>query len=375
MGHAYTPGLTVSAHTVIVRRRILPIKGKVLVREGQHVSAEEVVARTFLPGGVTPVNIAQKLGVPPEEVPSCMTAAEGAEVEEGGVIARVKTFFGLFTSEVKSPASGVIESVSPRTGQVMIRQKPTALQLRAYLEGEVSKVFPGEGVEIRTSGSWIQGIFGIGGEKRGVIKLAVEDPSEELRPESIGAEAEGVVLVGGAFATAEAYRRAAEAGAAGLVVGGFDDEDLRAILGYDLGVAVTGEEAVPTTLILTEGFGRIPMARKTFELLRGLEGCAASINGATQIRAGVVRPEIIVSRPGEAGPQEAPERRSGALEVGSAVRIIREPYFGLLGRVSALPTQPTRIETGARVRVVQVRLENGSEVTVPRANVEVLEEH
>ncbi len=61
--------------------------------------------------------------------------------------------------------------------------------------------------------------------------------------------------------------RAKELGIAGLVVGGIHDKDLRALLGYDLGVAITGTEQVGFTLILTEGFGTIPMASKTFRLL------------------------------------------------------------------------------------------------------------
>jgi len=40
------------------------------------------------------------------------------------------------------------------------------------------------------------------------------------------------------------------------------DETLRQYVGYDIGVAITGQENVPMTLILTEGFGELPMARR-----------------------------------------------------------------------------------------------------------------
>ena len=36
------------------------------------------------------------------------------------------------------------------------------------------------------------------------------------------------------------------------------------------------------------------MAERTFELLASREGEDAAVNGATQIRAGVMRPEIVV---------------------------------------------------------------------------------
>ena len=68
----------------------------------------------------------------------------------------------------------------------------------------------------------------------------------------------------------------------------------RQILGYTLGVAITGSEDLITSLIVTEGYGKIQMGQQTFDLLNGHSGMLASINGATQIRAGVIRPEIVI---------------------------------------------------------------------------------
>ena len=164
-----------------------------------------------------------------------------------------------------------------------------------------------------------------------------------------------------------------QAGAAGLVVGAVRDEALREYVGYDIGVAITGQEEVPMTLILTEGFGELPMARRTWDLLRSLEGRLASVNGATQIRAGVIRPEVIVTR--EDGQESAAEARAEqVLEIGSRVRVIRAPHFGVLGRVTALPVELTEIETESSVRIAMVALDEGEEVRVPRANLELIQE-
>ncbi|HOJ85802.1 MAG TPA: hypothetical protein PLN68_02640 [Elusimicrobiales bacterium] len=62
------------------------------------------------------------------------------------------------------------------------------------------------------------------------------------------------------------------------------------------------------------------------------------------------------------------------MEIGDKVRIIREPYFGLIGKVSKLPPEPTIIPTESHVRVLEVELDGGEKVMVPRANVEILEE-
>jgi hypothetical protein len=65
----------------------------------------------------------------------------------------------------------------------------------------------------------------------------------------------------------------------------------------------------------------------------------------------------------------------GGLSVGTQVRLIRPPMFGLLAELVELPEEPTEIPTEAKVRVARVRLEDtGEVVTVPRANMEVIEE-
>ena len=55
---------------------------------------------------------------------------------------------------------------------------------------------------------------------------------------------------------------------AGVVVGGFNYFDLEEILGYTLGVAITGSEDLVTSLVLTEGYGEIRMGSRTFDLMQ-----------------------------------------------------------------------------------------------------------
>jgi hypothetical protein len=169
-------------------------------------------------------------------------------------------------------------------------------------------------------------------------------------------------------------KAAQAAGVAGIVSGGIDDADLREILGFDLGVAITGTEKIGLTIVVTEGFGDIAMAERTFALLKGFERREASLNGATQIRAGVMRPEIVVARrEGDPLPSQGARPEEGALEIGTQVRLIRDPYFGLLGAVSALPSEPAVLGSGSKARVLEVKLGDGRSVTVPRANIELIE--
>ena len=375
MAHAYTPGLKVLKETVVRKTRLLPLKGEVKVDAGQEVEPETIVAATDLPGNVQMVNVAGQLNVEPGDVPECMLKGAHDSVEQGEELAKSKGIFGMFKTTLKSPTSGTVESISSVTGQVVLREAPIPVQVDAYVKGKVVETIPDEGVEVETQGAFIQGIFGIGGERIGIIKALVENPEDEITPDLITPDCEGKILIGGSFITAEAINRAVSVKAKGIVVGGIDDKNLRDFLGYDIGVAITGSEQKGITLMITEGFGKLRMAKKTFELLVSLEGKKASINGATQIRAGVIRPEVIVPLGEDAEvKEERGEELKEGLVIGSQVRVIREPYFGMLGKVTALPPELREIETEAKVRVLELELEDGRKVIIPRANVEIIEE-
>lgn len=374
MAHAYTPGLKVVETALIRKQRRLPLTGEVLVKKGDKVKALDVVARTFLPGNVETVNVANKLGMPPEDIPKFMLVKEKDAVEADQVIARMKQLFGLFTSQAASPVIGTIETVSDVTGQVIVREPPMEVSVTAYIDGEVVDIIGDEGVDVECVGTFVQGIFGIGGEAHGEMKTVASGPGDVLAPEDIGPECEGKVILGGSLASAEALKKAIAVGAVGFIAGGFHDHDLRDFLGFDLGVAITGHEELGITLVVTEGFGDMPMAQATFDLLASCEGVYASINGATQIRAGVIRPEIIIPRPGEIMAKVgAGEEDESNLEVGSRVRVIREPYFGKLGEVTSLPVELQVLDSESKVRVLGVKFDVGGEDVIPRANVELIE--
>lgn len=374
MAHAYTPGLKVADSITLKKRRLLPVKGEVVVSPEAEVAPGDVVARTFLPGEVFPLNVANILNVPPADVPAAMTKKENDPIEKGQVIAATKGLFGLFKSRATATVDGTIENISGVTGQVLQRAKPVPVEVQAYVRGRITQVIEGEGVVVAAHGALVQGIFGIGGETFGKLKVACSRASDELTDDRILDEYRNAIIVGGCIVTGNALRKAAEKGVRAVVTGGFDDWELRDFLGYDLGVAITGSEEIGITLVVTEGFGRINMADRTFELLKSREGMEASANGATQIRAGVIRPEVII--PDGQAPsisKQTPTRVQNGLGIGTAVRAIREPYFGQIGKVVALPAEPVVLESGSKARVLEVEFAGGRRAVIPRANVELIE--
>lgn len=371
MATAYTPGLKVTPRTIIRKTRRLPLKGRVMSSIGDQVNPEDVVAGTELPGIMQTVRAAETLGLEPQELEPYLRVKVGDRVQRGSVLAESKSFFGLMKNEVKSPIEGTVELLSPVSGHIGIRYRPTPVEVKAYIQGQVVEIIPEEGVVVEACGALIQGIFGVGGERLGEIVMLAQSPDEVMDESRITENLAGKVIVVGANITGAALTRASELGVAAIVVGGIIDSDLIAFLGYDIGVAITGQEKINTTLVVTEGFGVMRMADRTFALLKSLEGRRASVNGATQIRAGVIRPEIIV--PSMDLSEAAPKADEQSLDIGTRIRVIREPYFGRLGRVSALPPQPVVVESGASVRVLEADLDDGRHVSVPRANVEIIQ--
>ncbi len=374
MAKAYTPGLTVCPRVRFRARRLLPLTGRVLVRVGDLVQATDVVAQTDLEGDVTPMKMSNLLSCQPREVPSLLLKPVGSPIEKDEPIAQSKGIFGMMKTVVKATATGTIESASETTGMVIIRGPAQPVQVNAFTSGRVVELVGHEGVVIENDVALVQGIFGIGGEAYGPIAMASSRADETLEAAALTPAHRGAIVVGGARITAAAIAKAIDVGAAAIVSGGIDDADLKSFLGYDLGVAITGSERCGVTLVITEGFGDIAMAERTHALLAHHAGHAAAVNGATQIRAGVMRPELVIPL-GAAPTGEAHQgggATAGELEVGTLVRIIRDPWFGALGTVSALPEQPAVLGSGSKARVLEVVLPDGGRVIVPRANVELV---
>jgi len=341
--------------TLIQCERRLPAKGEVLVHPGERVEPTDVVARVHQTQDFRIVDVARKLGVPKSQVKRFLLKSVGDTVEAGQTIAMRG---GLPGRKVLAPAKGEIMAVG--NGRVLIEVAPELIEVRAYLKGTISTVTPGVGVVIEATGAMVQGRWGCGGEAYGVLRVLAEKPDEPLRAKSIDVAAHGAIIVGGGWVDAAALAQAQQLQVRGLIIGSMEGE-LRA-----------QAESVGFPIILTEGFGRVPMAEPIFSLLHGQTGREASISAETRVRFGVMRPEILIPLPAES--RLAPPPPPGApLSVGARVRVVRPPYQGAVGTVTAIHSKAQRTESGARLRGAEVDL--GGEVCavfVPYVNLELL---
>jgi hypothetical protein len=208
--YAYTPGLKVKEFEVVTKTRRLPLIGEVLVKQGQEVDFDTIVARTKIPGAPIMLRVADLLGVSTNDVPKFLTKKIGDKLQKDEIIAKYSPFWGLFKKEIKTSETCTLENYSSATGQCVLRCEPIPVDLVAYMKGKIKKILPNEGVIIENEAAYIQGIFGIGGERNGEIAIIAKSPDEIITPEMITTEHKGKILIGGSLATLEVLKKATE---------------------------------------------------------------------------------------------------------------------------------------------------------------------
>ncbi len=356
------------------------VKGRVVVREDPRSSKPLVV-----------MNVSEKLKVWPSMIRMYTDVQEGDMVYEGQVLASavINPLIGeAGVDYVYTPMSGVVEKICTKTGCITVVRPIKPSRVQAHIAGVVAEILPDYGAVVESTGAYLEGVFGIGGEKHGELVVASDGPRGTLEEAGIGENHKGRVLLAGSSASLEALRKMKDVGAAGLIVGGINNLDLVQFLGYEINVGLTGQEQPGFTVVVTEGFGNMPVSQGAWELLVSSAGRVASLDGTTHIRAGAIRPQVLLSEgkmppdcEGEslAGPfgetREVSLRQTHALKVGDRVRAVREPYFGQWGIVEELPAELRPVESESLMEVAVVRLDDtGKTVTIAEANLEVIPE-
>jgi len=268
---------------------ILEETGQIRLREVIDYSRREGIAY-----------VGERLGLRGRRLKRYLRFKEGDFVEKGQAIAMRVTegneHLPGTLAIARAPIAGVVTEVDLERGLVRLERRFKEVELRAGFFGEVESIDEGA-VVISTRGRRVWGVCGVGGEAFGRLRVAVNGPDGELIPEMITQSDAGNVLVAGAFVTLDAMRKAAEVGASGIVTGGADHLDICRLLGADFAVAFTGKEDMPFPLIITGEFGKAPMSPDLFDFFRRNDDSWVHLSGRTQIRAGVVRPEIIITSP------------------------------------------------------------------------------
>ncbi len=347
------PVVRVMPLATIKQPRMLPVPGRVVVNQGQAVSATATVAEAHLEPHYRLVNVAQALKVPRARADEYITCRAGEVVHQGDVLAEKK---GVVRQVVHSPVDG--EVVVAGEGQVLLREYRQPWELPAGLPGKVIQVFAERGVVLSTKGTVIDGAWGNGKIAYGLVHPITETAAQPITTDLLSVELRGLVLVGGVLEDARVLKLAQELPARALIVG-----SMRASL-------IPEALQAPFAIVVTDGFGSGGMNARAFRLLSTSAERQAAVLAETPSPYEGQRPVIAVPLTSADFPPEPPA--AAPLEEGTTVRVVRAPYLGAVGTVVALPNGVVRFANGVRAPAVDVRLESGERVTVPVANVEVL---
>jgi hypothetical protein len=342
-----------AAETHVVRRRLLPGSGVVLVHVGDRVQPDAVVAESPLDGQIQVVDLARTLGTSVSGALQCLRVVPGSRVEATTLLATRKPL-GRKRRDVLAPFAGTVQTIED--GYLFLRQETQSFALRAYIPGQVLEEHPHRGVTIGVMGTLVRGIWGCGGECQGTLAVMVSAPDEPLTWERVGLRYRGAIIVGGILEDPRVLLRARQFRLLGLVVGSMAPQ-LRP-LAQRLGVSV----------VVTEGIGRIPIAEPILERLRVCHGRLAVLCGSSE--GGLSGPEIIVPLPGISPSRALAVVRP--IHEGMAVRLTRPPFVGLIGEVVTVPLAPQETPIGTHAEGVMVRLPDGRRVFIPLVNLEPL---
>ena len=339
--------------TTIVRERVLPVAGKVNVHVNQRVNPTDVIAEATFAREHVLLDVARTFGISPSAADKLIKVQEGDRLTQGALIAESG---GIFTRSIKAPRPGRVMIVG--SGQVMMEVGDTRVELRAGLPGVVSHVIPDKGVVIRTAGALIQGVWGNGRIDNGLMVNLLEKPDDVLAESRLDVSLRGSVILGGQVRDAETLKAAAELPVRGLILSSMPSALLQTA--YQMRYPI----------MVTEGFGALPMNSAAFKLLTTNNKREATVNAEHFDRYTGSRPEVIIPLPISNEPDEP--NNYEPFTAGQLVRMRRPPNTGMIGTISNLRPGLSLLPSGLRAPAADVKLENGESVIVPLVNLEVV---
>ena len=339
--------------TTIERERLLPVAGQVFVKLDQKVASTDVIAEAAWSKEHVLIDITRILKVSSDGADRLLRVKTGDKVTEGAEIAISS---GIMSQVVRSPCSGRV--VAAGGGQVLIETGDTVISLKAGVTGTVIQVIPNRGAVIRTVGALVQGLFGNGKIDNGLMLNLTEKADDVLSAARLDVSLRGSIILGGFVNDAETLNVADDLPVRGLV--------LSSISPALLSVA----RQVQFPIIAVDGFGRMPMNSIAYKLLVSNAKREVTLNAEPFDRFTGVRPEIIIPLPVS---QEPPlPREVDTLAPGKVVRLRRAPHTGQIATLVELRNGLTKLPSGMRAAVAEVKLESGEQILVPLVNLEIV---
>lgn len=344
--------------------------GSFQVIMGQEVSPQDIIGKYQSPSGYFSINLANRLKTSANDANKYLQKKTGDRIYKGELLAQKKGFFGQ--SSLTSPTDGVIDYYDPKSGELKLKFFPQEISVTAGVFGIIDFIDKQTGeVYIKTIATEIHGILGLGKDRIGIIQT-LNRPSGLLRPSQLTSNLNQRILISGALLDSDSFKKSVQLGVSGLIVGGINYSTFNQLVNkLDLKNNIVTDFG--TTVLITEGFGPIPMSKDLFELLEKYEGTFAYIYGrppkillpsATSDSIITLRKCVVPSKINDNSLESKP------IQVGAMVRIVCSNLAGITGKVIAIDQQPTIIASGISTFLLTIDTFS-RKIKVPYNNIEI----
>jgi hypothetical protein len=350
----HIPVTHVVSMTKIRRERLMPVPGQVLIGVNDKVKGEQVLAESAPTPRHYFLDVARGLGVPVRKVGQYLSRKPGDRVEKGEIIAGP---VGFARRTIRAPQNGRIVAIT--RGRVLFEVRGESMELQAGFPGRVIATDGVQTITVETTGALVQGIWGNGLQDSGVMRLAGEDPSSRLRTGQLDIKLRGAVLVAGICDHPDPLKHAIDISVQGVILGSISSDIIPVV------------KELPYPLIITEGFGELPMNTAAFQILKSNAGREVSIDATPIEQYKANRPEVIIPVASNA-PIDLPNEVI-PIKSGVRVRILRAPHRGKVGTVRQMLPRASIYPSGVRAVSAKIELEQGGVISVPVDNLDVIQ--
>ncbi len=336
----------------IRRKRIFFGRGELLVKVGQKVSPNDIIANTFPNEKYFILNIRKLLNLNnTSEARRSINLKIGDQLKAGEIIAESQN---VFSKPIQTPENS--EVISIIGSQVVLRVINNSTPLHAGFDAIVSEILPNQGAILETDGVLIQGVWGNQQIGSGVLINLMESPGDELSKKQLGVELRGSIILGGYCRNSEILKIASDLPLKGMILTGLHPDLL------------SQAKKLRIPIILIEGFSPCPMNIRAFNLIKSNVGRELTINSVYNLNQNE-KPEIVIPVQADALlPSEFIDFNPGLV-----VRVNNGNHMGRAGNFNRILKGTITLSNGVRTTCALVNFSDKEQLQIPLANLDILE--
>lgn len=358
--------------------RFLKGEGKIFVTAGREVSPEDIIGSAIQFKGFRTVNLATLLSVKPSQVTKYIKRAVGQKIYKGELLAFKKGNFFSSDKIITSPTDGEVDFINSLTGEVRISLLPKKIDLAAGVYGVVEKVDEKTGsCLIRAQITRLYGTFGIGKIREGTLMILTKRDGV-ISKEMILPKFDEYVLIGGNLSSKEVLNSAISAGVNGMIIGGINASDYKAITGGRISFQHKFDEDMGLSLLVCEGFGPIGIGEDIFEIIKEYDGKFLLVDGNN---ATISLPSYQSSSMIKVRNTKLPETEESLVpgietlaevSLGAKVRVVGASFTGEQGKIVALDKTDSLLPSQIRSIIVTVETSR-RRIQTSYKNIEIIQ--